>query len=165
MDHLWSPWRYKYIAGIDRQQGCVFCAAKDEPDDTKSLVVFRGVSVFAILNLFPYTTGHLMVIPYQHTASFVDLDEVTTAELFKVAKLAATALDQEYRPDGYNIGMNLGRAAGAGVAEHIHLHVVPRWGGDANFLSVIGETRVISEELPVTRDRLIRRMKHDLNQP
>jgi ATP adenylyltransferase len=156
MDHLWSPWRYKYIAGIDRQEGCVFCRARDNPDDAQSLVVHRGFLVYAILNLFPYTSGHLMIVPYRHTASFVDLDEAATAEMFQLAKRAAKALHEEYHPEGYNIGMNLGRAAGAGVAEHIHLHVVPRWTGDANFVSVVGETRVVSEDLSVTRTRLSR---------
>ncbi|HEY6329075.1 MAG TPA: HIT domain-containing protein [Blastocatellia bacterium] len=156
MDHLWSPWRFKYLTDTSRTSACPFCAARDNPDDADALVVFRGRSVYVILNLFPYTSGHLMVVPNEHTASFVDLDEATTVELFEVSKRAIQALNEEYHPDGHNLGMNLGQAAGAGIAQHLHLHVVPRWFGDANFVSVIGETRVLPEDLSVTRERLSR---------
>jgi ATP adenylyltransferase len=158
MDHLWSPWRFKYISGAERQPGCVFCRAKNSPDDKANLIVFRGTSVYVILNLFPYTSGHLMVVPYEHIASFADLDDPATDEMFRVAKRAQRALQQEYKPHGFNIGMNLGEAAGAGVAEHLHLHIVPRWVGDSNFMTVIGETRVLPEELLTTYERLSRRL-------
>ncbi|HKV38577.1 MAG TPA: HIT domain-containing protein [Blastocatellia bacterium] len=155
MDHLWSPWRYKYIAAAgENQPGCVFCKACDDGDDRKALIVHRGERVFVILNLFPYTSGHLMVVPYEHTGSFVSLAEDVTTEMMKAAKQAEIALEAEYRPDGFNIGMNLGRAAGAGVAEHVHLHVVPRWVGDANFVSIVGESRVLPEALEVTYEKL-----------
>ncbi|HWP41725.1 MAG TPA: HIT domain-containing protein [Blastocatellia bacterium] len=153
MEHIWSPWRYKYIASADKQEGCVFCRA-EQRDDRESLVVFRGRLNFIILNLFPYTSGHLMIVPYEHRADLAEFDEATTTEMIELAKRAESALTAEYLPDGFNIGMNLGRAAGAGVAEHLHLHVVPRWTGDANFVSIVGETRVLPEDLQTTYERL-----------
>ncbi|HUK92028.1 MAG TPA: HIT domain-containing protein [Blastocatellia bacterium] len=146
------------MAEANQRPGCVFCLARDNPDDAAALIVYRGRSVFAILNKFPYTSGHLMIVPNEHTASFVDLDESATTEMFALAKRAIMALKEEYRPDGHNVGMNLGQAAGAGIADHLHLHIVPRWTGDANFVSVVGETRVLPEDLSVTRSRLSRRM-------
>jgi ATP adenylyltransferase len=160
MEHIWSPWRYKYIASIDREVGCVFCRVhgtdprENAPADRENLVLFRGELNFIILNLFPYTSGHLMIAPYEHTASLAAVDLATTAEMMELAKRAQLALDLEYQPEGYNIGINLGRSAGAGVADHLHLHVVPRWNGDANFVSIVGETRVLPEELTTTYDRL-----------
>lgn len=154
MDHLWSPWRYKYIASAAPNAGCVFCRARDGKDDRESFVVWRGAQTFIILNIFPYTSGHLMIVPFEHEASLAALDEATTTEMMETAKRAQTALVAEYRPDGFNIGMNLGAAAGAGIAEHLHLHVVPRWTGDANFVSIIGETRVLPEDLVVTYEKL-----------
>jgi ATP adenylyltransferase len=154
MEHTWSPWRYRYIASADEQKECVFCRAFRSGDDRASLIVHRARWNFVILNLFPYTNGHLMIVPFAHTASLADVDEATTCEMMELAKRAQRALESEYHPDGFNIGLNLGRAAGAGVAEHIHLHVVPRWSGDANFVSVVGETRVLPEELGTTFDRL-----------
>jgi ATP adenylyltransferase len=154
MEHIWSPWRFKYIASIDQEQGCVFCRAARAGDDREMLVVHRAGLNFVILNLFPYTSGHLMVVPYEHTASLAAISEATSTEMMELAKRAQTALDREYRPDGYNIGMNLGKSAGAGVADHLHLHLVPRWAGDANFVSVIGETRVLPEDLQTTYDKL-----------
>ncbi|MEW6213223.1 MAG: HIT domain-containing protein [Acidobacteriota bacterium] len=154
MEHIWSPWRYRYIASADSEKGCVFCLALAKGDDRASLIVHRAPRNFVILNLFPYTSGHLMIVPYEHTASLADVDEATTAEMMEIAKQAQRAIEAEYRPDGFNIGLNLGRAAGAGVAEHLHLHVVPRWAGDANFVSVVGETRVLPEELETTFERL-----------
>ena len=147
MDHLWSPWRYRYIAKADKVEGCVFCRIRDEMKDDENYVVARGQLNFVILNLFPYTSGHLMIVPYEHTASFADLNAAAMAEMMALAQQAQRALESEYHPDGFNIGMNLGRAAGAGVADHLHLHVVPRWSGDANFLSIVGETRVLPEDL------------------
>lgn len=162
MDYLWSPWRYRYIATADRQPRCVFCSAPQVNRDIESLIVHRGKLVYAILNLFPYTSGHLMVVPYEHTSSFVDLAEDATAEMFNLAKLSQRAIEAEYHPDGFNVGMNLGRAAGAGVADHIHLHIVPRWNGDANYVSIIGETRVLPEDLSATYERLKHRF-YELN--
>lgn len=154
MDHLWSPWRYKYIATADRQQGCVLCRIAQEQNDAENYVVHRAIQNFIILNLFPYTSGHLMIVPYEHQASLAAIDEATTTEMIELAKHAQTALEAEYHPDGFNIGMNLGRSAGAGIADHLHLHVVPRWSGDANFVSVVGETRVLPEDLTITLQKL-----------
>jgi ATP adenylyltransferase len=155
MEHIWSPWRYAYIASLAHPSGCIFCAAARAPQsDRDNLVVYRGDLNFIILNLYPYTTGHLMVVPFEHSGSFPELDSPTTTEMMQLAKQAQVALQKEYGPDGFNIGFNLGRAAGAGVAGHIHLHVVPRWIGDANFVSIVGETRVLPEDLNTTYDKL-----------
>ena len=154
MDHLWSPWRYKYIASADQQQGCVFCRINDERKDAENYVLHRARRNFIVLNLFPYTSGHLMIVPYEHRAFLADVSEETTSEMIELAKRTQLALETEYRPDGLNIGMNLGRSAGAGVADHLHLHVVPRWSGDANFVSIVGETRVLPEDLAITYSKL-----------
>jgi len=150
MDHLWSPWRYKYIASADKTDECVFCRINREQKDAENFVVHRASLNFIVLNLFPYTSGHLMIVPYEHKASLVDFDTATTTEVLELAKRSQLALEAEYHPDGFNIGMNLGRSAGAGVADHLHLHVVPRWSGDANFVSIVGETRVLPEDLAAT---------------
>jgi ATP adenylyltransferase len=154
MEHIWSPWRYKYIASAGRAEGCVFCRIEQEHRDAENYLVHRSELNFVILNLYPYTSGHLMIVPYQHEASLAAVDQATTTEMIELAKRAQTALEAEYRPDGFNIGMNLGRSAGAGVADHLHLHVVPRWSGDANFVSIVGETRVLPEELATTHQKL-----------
>ena len=158
MDHLWSPWRYRYISSIDNEkdQGCVFCRIATEDKDEQNYVVHRGRLNFIVLNLFPYTSGHLMVVPYEHKASLAELTDDTTNEMMSLAKRSQQALETEYHPDGFNIGMNLGRSAGAGVADHVHLHVVPRWSGDANFVSIVGETRVLPEDLSTTCEKLKR---------
>jgi len=154
MEHLWSPWRYKYIASADNQPGCVFCRIEQEHRDAENYLVYRGHLNFIILNLFPYTSGHLMIVPYEHTSVFPLMNAETTDEMMALAKRAQLALEAEYHPDGFNIGMNLGRSAGAGVADHLHLHIVPRWAGDANFVSIIGETRVLPESLATTYEKL-----------
>jgi ATP adenylyltransferase len=154
MDHLWSPWRFRYISSIGRANGCVFCRINEEHKDDENYVIHRGKLNFALLNLFPYTSGHLMIVPYEHRASLAGAAEATTTEMIELAKRAQLALEAEYHPDGFNIGMNLGQSAGAGVADHIHLHVVPRWSGDANFVSIVGETRVLPEDLATTSSRL-----------
>ena len=153
MEHIWSPWRYKYIASADREPGCVFCKARDG-DDREYFIIHRASLNFIILNLYPYTSGHLMIVPYQHVASLSALVADTTTQMMELTKRAQSALETEYDPDGFNIGMNLGRSAGAGVAEHVHMHVVPRWTGDANFVSIVGETRVLPEDLTTTYERL-----------
>lgn len=154
MDHLWSPWRYDYITSNKREEGCVFCRIDREHKDAENYVVHRARLNFILLNLFPYTNGHLMIVPYEHQASLADAGETATTEMIELAKRAQVALEAEYHPDGFNIGMNLGSSAGAGVADHLHLHVVPRWTGDANFVSIIGETRVLPEDLATTCWRL-----------
>ena len=152
MDHLWSPWRLSYVTGEAKVPGCVFCEAHDGRED--ALVIFRGRTCFVILNKFPYNNGHLMVVPNRHVAS---LSEVTPEEQFELIVLAGRAeiaIGEAYAPHGLNMGINLGKPAGAGILDHLHLHVVPRWNGDTNFMTVVGETRVLPEELEVTAARL-----------
>jgi ATP adenylyltransferase len=154
MDYLWTPWRYRYIADASRDDRCIFCDALAADDDRKTLIVYRGVKNFIILNRYPYTSGHVMVVPYEHVGDLAAADPATLTEMISLAQRVHGALGKTYRPEGYNLGMNLGRAAGAGVTHHIHLHVLPRWGGDANFMTVVGETRVEPEDLATTYDRL-----------
>ena len=155
MEFLWSPWRYDYVAAAGQPpSSCVFCVGQDTRNDPDRLIVFRGVHNFIILNLFPYTSGHLMVAPYTHIASLGEASAEQTSEMMELAKRGIAALGKLYAPEGFNIGLNLGHCAGAGVREHFHLHVVPRWIGDANFLSITGETRVLPEELSTTYRRL-----------
>jgi len=154
MDYLWTPWRYRYIADPHKDDRCIFCDAVTAGDDAKALIVLRGVKSYIILNAFPYTTGHLMVVPYVHVADLAAVGHDTLAEMMLLAQKAKSALEHTYHPDGYNLGMNLGRAAGAGVTGHLHLHVLPRWSGDANFMTVVGETRVEPEELSTTYAKL-----------
>ncbi|HEX8071150.1 MAG TPA: HIT domain-containing protein [Pyrinomonadaceae bacterium] len=161
MDRLWTPWRYQYIKGAGAAEGagdaavCVFCALRDDPDnDARNYVVHRARANFVVLNLYPYTNGHLLVIPYEHAADLDAVAKETTDEMMDLAKRATTILRAAYRPHGFNLGMNLGQAAGAGVAAHLHLHVLPRWTGDASFMTTAGETRVLPEDLQTTYDRL-----------
>jgi ATP adenylyltransferase len=155
MDRLWTPWRFEYIRNADRAPSCVFCQILQETCDGENYVLFRGQHAFVILNLFPYTSGHLLCVANRHISS---LEEARTEELHEIIELSRQceiALRQEYHPNGLNLGFNLGRAAGAGVEHHLHMHVLPRWTGDSNFVSVIGETRVLPEELPATHKRLL----------
>lgn len=154
MDYLWTPWRYRYIASAQKGEECVFCHAVDAKDDRETLIVLRGESNFVILNRYPYTSGHVMIVPYAHVADLASAEAETLDEMMQLAKRLQVALRETYRPEGFNIGMNLGRAAGAGIVGHLHLHVLPRWAGDANFMTVVGETRVEPEELATTYDRL-----------
>ena len=155
MDFLWSPWRYSYIASVGKSPvPCVFCISDDPAEDVDRLIVYRGVHCFVILNLFPYTSGHFMIAPYAHIARFDDATSDQTAEMMQFTQRGIRAHRELYQPEGFNIGMNLGHCAGAGIREHLHLHVVPRWIGDANFMTITGETRVLPEDLQVTRRRL-----------
>jgi ATP adenylyltransferase len=156
MDYVWSPWRYKYIAQVnnDTQPECIFCDALARNDDAVSLIVHRGKKVFVILNRYPYTSGHVMIVPYAHVAQLASCDAETLAEMMQLAQRIEKAFVANYKPDGMNIGMNLGKAAGAGVAGHLHLHALPRWFGDTNFMTVTGETRVHPEDLRVTFERM-----------
>lgn len=150
MDRLWSPWRAKYIAsGVDAQaNSCVFCEiASDPANDDSNFVVFRGTNAFVVLNLYPYITGHLLVIPYLHIGQLDATSKEITDELMDLIKRSQTALRTVYSPQGFNIGMNLGAAAGAGIVDHIHWHVLPRWSGDTNFMTTVAEARVIPEDL------------------
>jgi ATP adenylyltransferase len=154
MDFLWTPWRYRYIADASKDDRCIFCDALAANDDARTHIVFRGAKNFVILNRFPYTSGHVMVVPYAHVADLSAADPDTLAENILIAQRVQSALERAYHPQGYNLGMNLGRAAGAGVAGHLHLHVLPRWSGDANFMTVVGETRVEPEDLSTTYEKL-----------
>jgi ATP adenylyltransferase len=146
---IWAPWRLKYVkdASKDKESECIFCAALDAGDDEANLIIKRGEHCFVILNKFPYTNGHLMVAPYEHVAQLQELDEETVAEIMTLAQHGMNALEASYAPHGYNVGFNQGRVAGAGVEHHIHMHVVPRWGGDTNFMPVLGDTRVMNQTL------------------
>ena len=150
---LWAPWRLEYIKQADELDGCVFCTAAAGPDE-EMLVVHRGETAFALLNKFPYSSGHLLVAPFRHTADFGGLAGAEAAELHRLAADGMAALDATYAPHGYNLGWNLGRAAGAGIADHVHLHVVPRWHGDTNFMPVLADVKVLPEHLLETRERL-----------
>jgi len=157
MDYLWSPWRYRYVSQAERSGDCIFCqlAVAHPSTDRERLVLFRGKCNYILLNLFPYTTGHSLIVPYNHQGQFTDLETEITSEMMRLTRRVNLALEQTYHPDGYNLGMNLGRAAGAGVADHVHLHFLPRWEGSANFMTTIGETRVLPEELLTTYDKLL----------
>ena len=154
MDYLWTPWRYRYVTEAKNVSGCVFCNAAAADRDEEWLIVHRAVKNFVILNRYPYTAGHVMVVPYQHTADFAGLERDTAAEMMLLAQRVQGAIDDVYHPDGFNLGMNLGLSAGAGIADHLHMHIVPRWAGDTNFMSTIGETRLEPEELSVTYTKL-----------
>jgi ATP adenylyltransferase len=146
---IWAPWRLEYVkdASKDKESECIFCTALEAGDDQANLIVRRCERCFVILNKFPYTNGHLMVAPYEHIAELQGLDEETLAEMMSLAQRGIAALETSYAPHGYNVGFNQGRVAGAGVEHHIHMHVVPRWGGDTNFMPVLGDTRVMNQTL------------------
>ena len=154
MERLWAPWRLEYIASADEQAGCVFCRAV-AGDDEEMLVVHRGERAFVLLNKFPYASGHLMVAPVRHVGDYGELEDEEAVEIHRLAQTALHTLGGLYAPQGYNLGWNLGRAAGAGVVDHIHQHVVPRWDGDTNFMPVLADVRVVPEHLFETRLRLV----------
>jgi ATP adenylyltransferase len=154
MDYLWSPWRMTYIEKNKSGEACVFCEAYKEVDGPDNLIVFRGPRTFIILNRFPYTSGHVMVVPYQHSPNLEELDEQTRSEMIEMANRCTLVLTRVYQPQGFNLGINLGEAAGAGITDHIHLHIVPRWTGDTNFMSSLGQTRVLPEMLEDTYERI-----------
>jgi ATP adenylyltransferase len=154
MDYLWSPWRMHYINIKSEEPKCVFCHAIEQSDDSEYLILHRGVKAFIILNRFPYTSGHLMVLPYDHQPSYEDLDPETRSEMMELINTATRVIRQVYHPDGINLGANIGEDAGAGIAPHFHFHIVPRWRGDSNFMSVTSNTRVLPEDLLVSYQRL-----------
>ena len=160
MQRLWSPWRSQYIAsGVDsRSEGCVFCSIAANPDqDATNYVLHRGQHAFVLLNLYPYTTGHLMVVPYLHTSELDTVAKEITDEMMDLTKRSQTALREAYLPSGFNMGMNLGASAGAGIADHIHIHLLPRWAGDTNFMTAIGDARVLPEALETTYAKLVQK--------
>lgn len=154
MKYLWSPWRMKYIEKHTKDSGCVFCNAQRQTDDNESLIAFRGKQAYVILNRYPYTSGHVMIVPFEHAASIEDVDEAARAEMMELTARAMKALRGVYRPHGFNVGANIGEAAGAGVLGHVHIHIVPRWNGDTNFMSSLGEVRVLPETLEDTLRRV-----------
>ena len=159
MQHLFAPWRFAYVSQADSPGGCIFCAAAR--DDADSLTVARNEHAFALLNRYPYTSGHTMVAPYAHVGDLSDLDGDALVGVMRLAQRVVRALQQVYRPHGFNVGFNLGEAAGAGIADHVHLHVVPRWRGDTNFMSVTADVRVLPEDLRETRAKLGRALEGD----
>ncbi len=155
MDYLWTPWRYQYVTNLGEPVECIFCAVpNDSSNDREHLVVYRGDRNLILLNRYPYTSGHLMVVPYDHVATLEDLPDETLVELIRLGRLAEKHLRALYHPDGLNLGFNIGRSAGAGVAGHVHLHALPRWTGDSSFMTSVAETRVLPEDLGTTWDRL-----------
>ncbi len=159
MDYLWSPWRYAYITSAEPEAGaCIFCDKPPEGDDARNLIVHRGKHCYVILNAFPYTSGHVMVVPFAHVDELQKLEAAAATEMMALSQRLEGVLRKLYRPEGINLGMNIGKAAGAGIAGHLHMHILPRWTADANFISVIGETRVLPEALEVS----YRRMKEAL---
>ena len=153
MKRLWAPWRLEYVQSAEEQVGCVFCDAA-AGDDEKRLVVHRGERAFVLLNKFPYASGHLMIAPYTHTGRLGDVSDDEALEVHKLAAAALAVLDEAMHPQGYNLGWNLGRVAGAGVVDHVHIHVVPRWAGDTNFMPVLADVKVLAEHLLETARRL-----------
>ena len=156
MDYLWTPWRYQYITDPNKDEHCIFCDLPAAGDDAKASILLRGAKNYIVLNRFPYTTGHVMIVPFAHVADLSACEPAALEEMMRLAQRVQSALAATYSPQGYNLGMNLGRCAGAGVANHLHLHVLPRWTGDTNFMSTIAETRMHPEELSVTYEKLRR---------
>ena len=157
MDVLWSPWRYDYITGSGpaRSSGCVFCEIlNSSASDEEKYILKRAEFNFVILNIYPYGTGHLLVVPYAHIGELNCIDKQTSDEMMDITKSSQSALTEVYRPEGFNLGMNLGKSAGAGVADHVHMHVLPRWSGDVNFMTSIGQTRTVPEDLRTTYEKL-----------
>jgi ATP adenylyltransferase len=155
VERLWTPWRREFVEGGDKtSSACFLCTMPEEDDDRATLILARGDTVYVLLNLYPYNSGHLMVAPYAHGGALATLDVGTAEEVMRMTQRCADVLERAYRPDGCNVGMNLGKAAGAGVPDHLHMHVLPRWEGDTNFMPVIGNTKVLPESLEQTYDRL-----------
>lgn len=155
MEYISAPWREEYIKSIYKMTECIFCQALKLKDDKKAYILYRGTYNFILLNKFPYTPGHLMIAPYRHIASFERAKKEITDEMTDVLKLSLKMLKKNYNPHGFNTGMNLGHSAGAGVADHYHLHVIPRWVGDSNFMPLVGKTKITLEDLDTTYDRLL----------
>ncbi|MBI2679107.1 MAG: HIT domain-containing protein [Candidatus Koribacter versatilis] len=154
MDYLWTPWRFTYITNADKPGSCIFCELPKETDDRKAFIVHRAGHCYVVLNAFPYTSGHVMVVPYAHLDTLAQLPKAAADEMMALTQRMESVLRSVYRPEGVNVGMNIGKAAGAGVAGHIHMHVLPRWTADSNFMTTVSETRVLPEDLAVTWERL-----------
>ncbi len=157
MDYLWTPWRSTYMTAKRTESACIFCEAAQHPEnDENTLVVHRAEYCFVVLNRYPYTSGHLMIVPYQHVAKLTRASEESTREMMELARRSEQILEEIYRPGGLNLGMNFGEAAGAGIAQHIHMHVLPRWTGDANFMTTVGHARIIPESIEDTYRKVAR---------
>ena len=154
MNYIWSPWRMEYILSPKSGEGCIFCEGLKQVDGPENLIIYRGPKAFVILNRFPYTSGHLMIVPYEHKPSLELLDASSRVYIMDLSARAIEILQVLYSPQGYNLGMNIGNAAGAGISEHVHLHVVPRWVGDTNFMSAVSQTRVLPELIEETYHRV-----------
>ncbi|MEO8356562.1 MAG: HIT domain-containing protein [Chloroflexota bacterium] len=154
MNHIWSPWRMEYIESSTKVEGCIFCVMQEKEDSAENLIAYRGERAYVILNRYPYTSGHLMVVPFDHKPNLEELDPETRAEMMELASRCMTVLRKIYNPQAFNMGANIGEAAGAGVKSHVHIHIVPRWAGDTNFMSTLGETRVLPEVLETTYYRV-----------
>ena len=154
MDHLWSPWRYRYVSSQKSDEACLFCRIALEHKDRENYVLLRAERNFVLLNRYPYTSGHLMIAPYSHVANLEDSEPESLTEMMSLARRMEIAIRGVYKPGGLNIGLNIGKSAGAGVAGHIHMHALPRWTGDVNFMTTIGETRVLPEELDSTYEKM-----------
>ena len=153
MDYLFTPWRYAYITSAGKTPGCIFCESAKR-NDREAFIVYRGEHCYIILNTFPYTSGHVMIVPYEHADELEKLASAAATEMMALSQRMEAALRSAYHPDGINLGMNIGAAAGAGVAGHIHMHVLPRWIADSNFMTTVGETRVVPEDLRTTWEKL-----------
>lgn len=153
MKLLWAPWRLEYIVG-EKEEGCIFCRFPQENDDERRLILCRGEHAFVIMNAYPYSNGHLLVAPYRHVASLADLSDQELLEIMQLARKSCAVLAEVCKPDGFNLGINIGTVAGAGIADHIHLHIVPRWAGDTNFMPVLADVKVIPEALKTTYAKL-----------
>jgi len=154
MKRIWSPWRMKYIQNSKSADECPFCEALEKPDPADQFLLFRGEKAFVILNRYPYTTGHLLILPLEHKENMADLDPETRTEMMELINHALVVLDQIYHPEGYNVGLNMGEAAGAGIPKHLHWHIVPRWVGDTNYMTAVGEVRVLPETLEDTYQKI-----------
>jgi ATP adenylyltransferase len=154
-EQLWAPWRLKYIEGADKAQGCIFCdfPAQGPAEDARNLIVHRGPHAYIILNAFPYSNGHLMVVPFRHTDTLDDYTDAEMLDVMRLTRLSRRLLKATFKPDGFNLGVNMGRVSGAGIADHLHWHIVPRWNGDTNFMTVLADVRVIPESLTVVYER------------
>ncbi len=155
MDRLWTPWRFDYVSKVDQADTCVFCRMLGESNDIENHILYRGRKTFLVMNLFPYTSGHLLIVANRHISTLNEATEDELLEFISLCRHCENALQQEYHPNGFNMGFNVGRAAGAGIEQHLHMHVLPRWFGDSNFVAVVGETRIIPEELDETYNRLL----------
>ncbi len=153
MEHIWAPWRIEYIQ-MEKPQGCIFCDKSSQNDDALNYILYRGDKNFVIMNSYPYNPGHLMIAPYQHTANLEELADEELHEHIKIISRSIELLKKAFNPDGFNIGMNIGRIAGAGIADHFHTHIVPRWSGDTNFMPVVADTKVVNQAIGETYQKL-----------